>query len=69
MRKAQDFIQIHVLFQMRGQLIQCRFNILAIIAQFGFYAQLRQKCGAKGIIAEHAMQIAADDASVWGNRY
>ena len=66
MRKAQDFIQIHVLFQVRGQLIQCCFNILAIVAQFGFYAQLRQKRGAKGVIAEHAMQIAANDAPVWG---
>ena len=66
MRKAQDFIQIQVLFQMRGQLIQCGFNILAIVAQFGFYAQLRQKRGAKGVITEHAMQITANDALVWG---
>ena len=66
MRKAQDFIQIQVLFQVRGQLIQCGVNILAIVAQFGFYAQLRQKRGAKGVIAEHAMQITANDAPIWG---
>jgi hypothetical protein len=32
MRKAQDLIQIYMLFQMRGQLVQCGFNILAIVA-------------------------------------
>ncbi len=66
MCKAQDFIQIHVLFQMRGQLVQCGFNILAIVPQFRFYAHLRQKRGAKGVIAEHAMQITANDAPVCG---